>query len=62
MPEARKTRSVLEQQALDYRNRAELLRTAAVGSRRPSAQRVLQDLADEADAMAAQLEERLRLP
>jgi hypothetical protein len=52
---------LLEQQALDYRNRAELLRTAVVGTRRPVAQRLLQDLADEADAMAAKIEERLKL-
>jgi hypothetical protein len=39
-----------------------LLRTAVLGSRRLGAQRILQDLADEADAMATKIEERLKLP
>ena len=60
MPETARARSSLEQQALDYRNRAEQLRVVGEGTKRPGARRILLELADDADRLAAGIEERLK--
>ena len=60
MPEVEKTRSLQEQQALDYRNRAEELRTVGEGTKSPGARRILLDLADDADKMASAIEQRIK--
>ena len=59
MPETVKFRSLLEQQALDYRHRAEELRVVGEGTKRPGARRILLELADDADRLAAGIERRL---
>jgi hypothetical protein len=53
-------RSVLEQQALDYRNRAEEFRTICETTRNPEVRRTLRAMADSADSMAAAIERQFR--
>ncbi len=59
MPDTEKARSVLEQQALDYRARAEQLRTVGETLGSQNARRILLDLASEADRMATKIEAQI---
>jgi hypothetical protein len=59
MPDSEETRSQLRQQALEYRNRAEEFRTVGEAARSVETRRILRDLADKADDMAATLERQL---
>ncbi len=60
MPDREKARSFLEQQALDYRARAEQFRVVAEGTLNPKAKRVMLALAAEADRMAVRVEARVK--
>lgn len=51
---------ILERQALDYRNKAEELRTVGENTRSPEARRILLGLADDADRAAAAIETQLK--
>jgi hypothetical protein len=52
-------RGLLQQQALDYRRRAEQFRTVMETARSPEVRRILHELADSADKMAATIERQL---
>ena len=55
-PHTENGRSHLEQQALDFRQRAEQFRMFGELARSPAARSALRDLADTADQMAAKIE------
>ncbi len=56
MPETEKTRSMVEQEALAHRQRAEHFRMVSETTRNPVAKAILRDLGDAADEFAARLE------
>ena len=60
MPETEYTRSFLEQQALDARQRAEKFRTVSETTGSAEAKRILRDLAEAADQFAARLERHIK--
>jgi hypothetical protein len=59
MPDREHARSLLSQQALDFRHRAEEFRIVSETTRSAEARRVLRDLATKADQMAATIESQL---
>jgi hypothetical protein len=59
MPDPKPPRMLLQQQALDHRKRAEGFRTVCETTRNPQVRRILRDLADSADKMAATIERHI---
>jgi hypothetical protein len=51
---------VIERQALEHRNRAEELRTVGENALRPETRRILLNLADSSDRLAAELEASIK--
>ncbi|MBV8169303.1 MAG: hypothetical protein JO021_21090 [Alphaproteobacteria bacterium] len=61
MPDRDKAWPLLERQALDLRERAELFRTAAEGLKSRTARDALLELAQQTDRLAATVEAQIRV-